>query len=102
MKLGKHQLCLLATMASPFSLLIVGDRISRSLEKRGLLAPHFAKSDGFHGVTPAGLRAVAEAMERGELDQFTDPKYLRDRARIYVSSKASDSGHSAHRGKSDG
>lgn len=91
MKLGKHQLCLLATMASPFSLLIVGDKISRSLVKRGLLAPHFAKSDGFHGVTPSGLRAVAEAMERGDLEQFMDPKYRRDQARLYWSTKASDS-----------
>ena len=90
MQLGKHQLCLLASMASPFSLLIVGDKISRSLEKRGLLAPHSLKTnDGFFGVTPTGLRELAGALERGELEQFTDPKFRRDRARLYIDAKAS-------------
>ena len=95
--LGKHQLCLLATMASPFSLLIVGDRVSKSLVNRGLLEPHFARDDdAFHGISPAGLRAVARAMERGELEQFLDPKFQRDRARLFFGTKASASQDTDH------
>lgn len=93
MRLGKHQLCLLATMASPFNVLIVGDKVSRSLIKRGLFASHFAekaKAEGFHGITPAGLRELADAMERGELEQFLDPSYRRDTARLAWNIKAQD------------
>ena len=93
MRLGKHQLCLLASMASPFSVLVVGDRVSRSLVKRGLMASHFAekaKAEGFHGITPAGLRELADAMERGELEQFLDQSYRRDTARLALGIKAQD------------
>lgn len=97
MKLGKHQLCLLATMASPFSLLIVADKVSRSLVKHGVLAPHLLKKtkkpkdeDAFFGITPVGLRAVAFALETGQLNQFVDQKYRRDMARLYVGIKASE------------
>jgi len=83
--LGKHQLCLLATMASPFSLLVVGDRISRSLVRRGLLGQHFAKKDdAFIGITPAGLRALADEMEAGRLEPFLEPEFQRDQVRIYL------------------
>lgn len=91
MRLGKHQLCLLATMGSPFNLLIVADKVSRSLERRGLLAPHSLKKDGaLFGITPTGLRALADALERGDLLQFIDPKFERDHARLYMGCKASD------------
>ena len=90
--LGKHQLCLLASMASPFSLVVVGDGISRSLVKRGLLGVHWnprKDRDGFLGITPAGLRTLADQMQAGKLEQFLDPKYERDRARLYISARAS-------------
>lgn len=97
-RLGKHQLSLLATMASPFSLLVVGDKVAGSLEKRGLLetrAPKHVSDEvkgkhpkGFLSITPAGLRAVAAALEAGELEQFYDPKFQRDRVRIYISGEA--------------
>lgn len=88
LRLGRRQLELLAAMASPFSLLVAGDAVTRSLEKRGLVAPHFAKSkDGFFGVTPRGLRALADEMERGRLEQFIDQKYERSPARIYMSAR---------------
>ena len=88
MNLGKRQLDLLATVASPFFLLIVNDTVSRSLEKRGLVAPHFAKSkDGFFGVTPRGLRALADEMEAGHLEQFMDPKYERNAVRMYMDAR---------------
>lgn len=93
MKLGKHQLCLLATMASPFSALIVGDRVSEGLVRRGLLAPHFSGKkkgkDSFFGVTPKGLRVLATAYEGGALEQFIDEKFQRDRARLCFSTRAS-------------
>lgn len=87
--LGKHQLCLLATMASPFSLLVVDDALGTSLVKRGYLAPHFhpTKTCGFLAITPTGLRALAVALEKGEIEQFYDSRYLRDRARIYIDAK---------------
>ena len=95
MKLGKHQLSLLATMASPFSSLIVTDRVAESLVKREFLSPHFASQrmgeGSFFGITPMGLRALADAYEAGLLEQFLDPKFQRDRTRLYIGTKASDS-----------
>ena len=89
-RLGKHQLCLLATMGSPFSLLVVGDRLSASLVARGDMEPRHRKglADGFLGITPTGLRILADAMERGELEQFFAPEFTRDRPRIYISGRA--------------
>ena len=89
MRLGKHQLCLLATMASPFSLLIVPDKVALSLHKRGLLASRsqrFASGEEKDclSVTPTGLRALADALERGDIEQFFDPKFTRDQVRLYL------------------
>lgn len=94
-RLGKHQLCLLATLASPFMLLVVSDKLSRSLVQRGLLEPRRPpikgdKDDGgFFGITPAGLRALADALERGNVEQFFDEKFERDRVRLYMSGRKS-------------
>ena len=85
--LGKHQLCLLATMASPFNILIVPDPIAKGLIKRGLLEerPHpRKKGEGCFATTPLGLRVLADALERGDLEQFFDQKFERDRVRIYL------------------
>lgn len=89
MALGKHQLCLLATMASPFSLLVVGDKLSASLASKGLLEPRGRKdlSEGFLGITPTGLRSLADALERGDVEQFFAPEFTRDRVRIYMSGR---------------
>lgn len=87
MKLGRHQLCLLATMGSPFSLLVIRDKVSRSIESRGLLAPRL--NDGLFGITPSGLRTLADALESGELEPFFDGRYReRDKVRIYMSGQA--------------
>lgn len=43
--LGKLQLERLMGLASPSCLLIVGDKISKSLVKRGLLKPNFPDGD---------------------------------------------------------
>lgn len=75
--LGKHQLKLLATMGSPFRALVVGDALSESLCKRGLMTKE-GKVDrygSFVRVTPAGLRYLAEALERGDLEQFVDKRF---------------------------
>lgn len=69
--LGKRQLERLLAMASPSSLQVVGCAESRSLVKRGLLKPYFADNpDAWHRITPAGMRALADAFEAGRLDQF--------------------------------
>ena len=92
-QLGKHQLALLATMGSPFMLLVVSDKLSRSLVHRGLLEPRRPprRSDkddgGFFGITPAGLRALADALEGGDLEQFYDEQFERDRVRLYMSGR---------------
>lgn len=70
--LGKNQLERLLGLASPGSLLIVaGDRVSQSLVQRGCLKP--MKPDdqkAWLQITPAGMRALADAFEAGLLDQF--------------------------------
>ena len=69
--LGKLQLERLMGLASPSCLLIVGDAVSKSLVKRGMLKPHFPDTpEAWHRITPAGMRALAEALEVGQLDQF--------------------------------
>jgi hypothetical protein len=69
--LGKNQLERLMGLASPSALLVVGDKLSLSLVRRGLLAPYFPdKPAAWHRITPAGIRALATAYEAGHLDQF--------------------------------
>lgn len=69
--LGKLQLERLMGLASPSCLLVVGDALSKSLVARGLLKPHFSeKPDAWHRITASGLRALADAYEAGQLDQF--------------------------------
>ncbi len=69
--LGKLQLERLMGLASPSCLLVVGDAVSASLVKRGLLKPHFPDRPGaWHRITAAGLRALADAYEAGQLDRF--------------------------------
>ncbi len=70
--LGKNQIERLLGLASPSLLLIVGgDSLSQSLVKRGLLASK-AKNDpkAWLQITPAGMRALADAFEAGLLEQF--------------------------------
>ena len=78
-------------MGSPFHALVVADKVSRSLAKRGLLEPvgdPEAKDAGFFTITPAGLRVLADALERGQIEQFFDPRFRRDRVRLYVDTRA--------------
>jgi hypothetical protein len=83
MKLGKNQLERLLGLASPTSLLVVGgDRVIRSLAKRGMVkAKDPCKPNAWLQITPAGLRVLADALEAGELEQFfTWPKGLQETA----------------------
>lgn len=70
--LGKNQLERLLGLASPYSLLVVGgEPVIESLAKRGLLKPKSkANPKSFMQITPAGMRALADAFEAGLLDQF--------------------------------
>ena len=69
--LGKLQLEFLVGLSSPTCLLVVGNAVSASLVKRGLLRPHFPdKPEAWHRITPSGLRTLADALEAGHLDQF--------------------------------
>ena len=70
-QLGKLQLERLMGLASPSCLMIVGDKVSESLVKRGLLKPHFPDNpEAWHRITPAGMRVLADAYEAGQLEQF--------------------------------
>lgn len=69
--LGKLQLERLMGLASPSCLMVVGDKVSESLVKRGMLRPYFPDNpDAWHRITPAGMRVLADAFEAGQLDQF--------------------------------
>lgn len=69
--LGKLQLERLMGLASPSCLMIVGDAVSTSLVKRGLLRPNFPDTpEAWHRITPAGMRVLADAYEAGQLEQF--------------------------------
>jgi hypothetical protein len=66
--LGKRQRELLLTLASPSRVMIVGDALTASLVRRGLLA---ARDNGdWCRITPAGMRALADEYEAGRLDEF--------------------------------
>jgi hypothetical protein len=85
--LGKNQLSMLLSLSNPGNLMVVGDKMSESLERRGL-ARHYAEKkgrpNGFIRITPAGLRALADAYEIGLIDQFmgeTFRKITKDGAR---------------------
>jgi hypothetical protein len=72
--LGKLQLERLMGLASPSMMMIVGDAVSKSLVKRGLLKANFPDSpDAWHRITPAGMRVLADAYEAGQLEQFMKP-----------------------------
>ena len=70
MKLGKNQirkLTLPVTVAQ-----IVGDSITRSLVKKGLMKAWDRDGDSCVSVTPEGLEALAAAMRGGRVDNAFD------------------------------
>lgn len=72
--LGKLQLERLMGLSSPSMMMVVGDAVSKSLVKRGLLKPNFPDTqDAWHRITPNGMRALADAYQAGQLAQFMKP-----------------------------
>lgn len=71
MRLGKHQLRLLRVLAGG-CFQIVPDKVSRSLVAKGLAVEW--RDDSFVGITPNGLRALADAAESGAVDLAYSPK----------------------------
>lgn len=65
-RLGQHQLQLLIVLGSPTAALVVSDKISASLVRRGLLRER--EPGGLCCITPDGLRALAAEMESGRVD----------------------------------
>ena len=66
--LGKEQLRIMLAMGSPSMLLVTPPgRSEKALVKRGLLS---RTKGGAHRITPAGMRALADAFEAGKLEQF--------------------------------
>lgn len=63
--LGKHQLRLLRVLAQG-GLLVVPNKVSDSLERRGLAER--LKPDAMVYITPDGHRAIADAMESGRIE----------------------------------
>lgn len=69
-RLGKNQLDFIASMCLGRAC-IVGDKLLRSLAKSGCLKALGSDSDSFYVITADGLRAVADAMDRGTIPQVT-------------------------------
>jgi hypothetical protein len=66
-RVGKEQLRTLMMLGSPFSVMLTADRGSRAMVKRGLLKLDRPKHEATR-ITASGLHALADAMERGEVD----------------------------------
>ena len=71
MRLGNRQLELLRALGTNSALIVPCAR-SRRLCELGLLRAH-ADDGAFAAITPAGLRALADAAERGKIDLFKMP-----------------------------
>lgn len=72
MRLGKHQLQMLRA-AGTSSALVVPCATSRRLCDLGLMKAH-GEGGSFISVTPAGLRALADAVDAGKINLFVMPK----------------------------
>lgn len=72
MRLGIRQLDRLHAVGT-HAALIVPDRISRRLCDLGLMKAHGAEGS-FSAITPAGLRALADAAEAGRIELFRMPE----------------------------
>lgn len=71
-RLGIRQLELLRTVGAR-SALVVPSRIGRRLCELGLMEAHGSEGS-FAAITPAGLRALADAAEAGKIELFTMPE----------------------------
>jgi hypothetical protein len=76
--LGKEQLRLLSVLASPGVCMPAPCRVAESLKRRGLLRS--TEGGGGAVIAPAGLRALADALEAGRVRTFDD--YAREQRAI--------------------
>jgi hypothetical protein len=72
MRLGDKQIELLAALGCPTWSMICGDKMLRRLAALGLLRP--LGDDSFFCITPAGLRALADALDAGRIKQSLPKK----------------------------
>lgn len=72
--LGKRQLALLVTMAKPTRFFLIPCKVSRSLEARGLIAERLIPESRkpVLQITSKGLRALADAMDSGQIAAALD------------------------------
>lgn len=66
--LGRRQIEMLCMMGSPSMVKLGTGRVAESLQRRGLLT-----DDRCPRITPAGLRALAAALEGGRCDHLLWP-----------------------------
>lgn len=74
-RLGKRQLDRLAGMAHVGAAMVAPDALCRSLAARGLMEPtgdQPGHEDTFYVVTAAGFRAVADAIDAGDIRHRPD------------------------------
>lgn len=74
-RLGRRQIDRMAAMANVGCALVVPDAVSRSLVARGLMEPTGDKpgcEDAFVVMTAAGYRAVADAIDAGQIKHRPD------------------------------
>jgi hypothetical protein len=74
LRLGPRQLAMLRAVGTTCAV-VVPDRLSRRLCELGLMT---AEADGsFARITPAGLRALADAAEAGRVTLFVMPERIK-------------------------
>ena len=66
-RLGSKQLKHLSTYGSYGRFLVVPDKMTYSLVKRGLMEFCAADRDGFAHITPLGLRVLADEIDAGRV-----------------------------------
>lgn len=66
MRIGKNQLRTLVVLGSPTMSLVVPGPAERAMVKKGLLKT--SDTGGCACITPLGLRALADEMEAGRVD----------------------------------
>lgn len=80
-KLGRKQLDMLALIGGVQRAIVVPDAVTRSLCKRGLMTSGGTKTDGFLVLTSAGYRAIADAMDSGDITRQPVEEWNKRKAR---------------------
>lgn len=67
-RIGKNQLRLLITLASPTMMLMTGGKEAVAMASRGLLQERRQGNGVGYSISSSGLRALADEMEAGRVD----------------------------------